>query len=97
MIIGRGRPIDQHAGNVQFRKYLQSQDVLQEYIDTPKFLKFQNAEKVRCTLCEQHNVRFLRESTDGKGWYEVDRAAVREKILRTFRRILSHQQQHKKA
>ena len=92
VILGRGRPIDQHVGNVQFRQYLQSPEVLQEYVDTPKFLKFQNAEKIRQTMTEHYNIRFLRENADGKGWHMVAVEDVREKILRTFRRILLNQQ-----
>ena len=43
-------------------------------------------------MTEQYGIRFLRENADGKGWHMVAVEDVREKILRTFRRLLLNQQ-----
>ena len=96
-ILGRGRAIDQHQGNVKFRRYLQQPEVLKKYQDTPKYMKFQVAEPIQKILQEEQNVRFLKEHPSGRGWVIADDAAVRSKILRTFRRFITQQQQAKAA
>ena len=91
-ILGRGRAIDQHPGNVKFREYLHQPEVLRQYQDTPKYMKYQVAAPIQKTLQEDHNVRFLKEHPSGRGWMIADDAAVRNKILRTFRRFITQHQ-----
>ena len=55
-------------------------------------------------LENDHKVRFLKKHESGNGWKHADDAAIREKILRTFRRMMlknkrkeeKQQQQQKK-
>ena len=132
-ILGRGRAIDQHVGNVQFRKYLQQH--LKEYQETPQYLKAHLAEPIRQRLMKDHGVRFFKQVQKGSGggsgsgigrtsspsnqtplsngttasaksnggstgsatttatvWEYANETAVKEKILRTFRRIQLNEQ-----
>ena len=88
VLLGRGRAIDQHFGNVQFRRYLQQDAFMQQYQQTKKRLKAQLADIIRQNLQENCNVRFLIQHDTGRGWQLADDVAVREKISRTFRRLL---------
>ena len=94
-ILGRGRAIDQHVGNVQFRNFL-SQDVyMTEYKNSGRHTKGRLAQRIKKILEEEHDVRFLKETTAknngavySKGYELANDAAIKEKITRTFRRIL---------
>ena len=88
VLLGRGRAIDQHFGNVQFRRHLQQDIFMQQYQQTKKRLKAQLADVIRQNLQENCNVRFLIQHDTGRGWQLADDVAVREKISRTFRRLL---------
>ena len=96
VIIGRGKNIDAHPGNIQFRKVLREK-YMQEYEKASKFRKTELAERIIHDLTES-NIRFLKMdgASHGKGasdgidtepWIEVDFSTIREKIGRTFRRL----------
>ena len=89
-LLGRGKAFDQHVGNVQLRKYLQSSQVLDRYMNTPRGLKSELADEIIKSLTMEHGVRFLKQNLYGKGWsISNDHAAIRHKIIRTLRRFAS--------
>ena len=92
ILLGRGRTIDQHPGNVQFRKYLQQDAFLQHYQKAKRCGKGQLADCIQKKLRTECNVRFLVEDADsGRGWVVASAPTVREKILRTLRRLVLSQ------
>ena len=84
-ILGRGQPVDQHYGNVQFRLFLQ--DHLEIYETAPHYMKHKVGNEIQRVLQEDRKVRFLKIDESGKGWKLANDSAIREKILRTFRRL----------
>ena len=92
ILLGRGRTIDQHPGNIQFRKYLQQEAFLKHYQKAKRCGKSQLADCIQDRLRTECYVRFLIENQGtGRGWILADKTTVREKILRTLRRlVLSH-------
>ena len=85
-ILGRGQPVDQHVGNIQFRKFLQEH--LATYANAPHYMKHKVGNEMQRMLQNDHKVRFLKKDESGTGWKLADNAAIREKILRTFRRMM---------
>ena len=107
VILGRGQPVDQHSGNIQFRYFLKMN--LEKYESAPHNMKYKVGNEVLRILLEEKNVRFLKRfdcigedcddnadaGTTITGWVLVnDMKSIREKILRTFRRL--SQQQRKR-
>ena len=92
ILLGRGRMIDQHPGNIQFRKYLQQEAFLKHFKKAKRCGKSELADCIQNKLRTECNVRFLIENQGtGRGWILAEKATVREKILRTLRRlVLSH-------
>ena len=85
-VLGRGKAIDQHVGNVRFRHFLQQKNILMEFENTPKNARLQMAVAIQQKLCEIFNMRFLKENPNGFGWVIATDDAVRAKILRSLRR-----------
>ena len=92
-ILGRGQPVDQHEGNVQFRQFLQEH--LKTYANAPHYMKHKVGNDIQTMLVNEHHVRFLKKHESGTGWKLADDAAIREKILRTFRRMMLKDKQQK--
>ena len=92
-LLGRGRAIDHHEGNIKFRNYLKQENLLQKYHSLKRHTKGKMTETTQRILQDEYNIRFLKEHPSGTGWQVADAASVREKIARTFRRILKQQQQ----
>jgi hypothetical protein len=87
ILLGRGKPIQQRAGNVRFREML---DKHMDKYDRDKHMdKYDRGEKsAKFTAYILHLVkegggRFLMELEDG-GWVEVNEATAREKVSRAF-------------
>ena len=90
-VLGRGKAIDQHVGNVRFRHLLQHPNLVMEFENKPKNMKFEFAHSARRVLEEQHDVRFIKENPNGFGWVMADDHPIKEKILRTMRRYIATQ------
>ena len=106
VVVGRGKNIDAHPGNVQFRNLLREK-YMEEYEKAPKFRKTELAERIIRHLTDS-NIRFLQKNVtsekdaggngmvDGEQWIEVDFSTIREKIGRTFRRLRESEKQKSK-
>ena len=106
IIVGRGKNIDAHPGNVQFRNLLREK-YMEEYEKAPKFRKTELAERIIRDLTDS-NIRFLQKNVssdknaggngivNGDQWIEVDFSTIREKIGRTFRRLRESEKQRSK-
>ena len=93
-LLGRGRPIDQHVGNVRFREYLQQGPLLMEYQRAAKEQKKWMSDYIRKTLQERYGVRFLKQLDDRSGlWVQAEDRQAREKIARTLRRLLQYKEE----
>ena len=80
VLLGRGRFIQDHAGNIRFRSIAECHR--KEYESVSKMdKKFVAATIVQ--LVKEGNGRFLRQ--EGPGWVEVDDATAREKVSHLFR------------
>jgi hypothetical protein len=84
--LGRGRKLQKHPGNIQFRKWIAEQ--MQEYEIANKHRKTELAEKI-VSQVYQNGGRFLKQcpapNKDEMIWEEVDDAAARLKVAYTFR------------
>ena len=87
-ILGRGKAIDRHTGNVRFRNFLQQKEILADFLQTPKYIRSEVAVTIQQKLQEKYNMRFLKENPNGFGWVFAKDDAIRSKILRTLRRSL---------
>ena len=93
-LLGRGKAIDQHLGNCQFRHYVEHHPTLvRAYWNAPKSLKRRIVDQMRLDLQRDLGLRFLKEQEDGQAWELADGDAIRHKISRTLRRILQKRQQ----
>ena len=93
-LLGRGKAIDQHLGNCQFRHYVEHHPTLvRAYWNAPKSLKRRIVDQMRLDLQRDLGLRFLKEQEDGQAWELADCDAIRHKISRTLRRILQKRQQ----
>ena len=94
-VLGRGKAIDQHVGNVKFRHLLRRPSVMLEFQNTPKHMKFQFAQSARRELEDYHGMRFLKENPNGFGWVMADDSAIKGKILRTMNRFKQQKKRSK--
>ena len=94
-LLGRGKAIDQHVGNCQFRHYIEHHPTLvRAYWNAPKSLKRRIVDQMRMDLQRDlQGLRFLKEQDDGLAWQVADDDAIRHKISRTLRRILQRRQE----
>ena len=94
-LLGRGKAIDQHVGNCQFRHYIEHHPTLvRAYWNAPKSFKRRIVDQMRMDLQRDLKLRFLKEQDDGLGaWKLADDDAIRHKISRTLRRILQRKQE----
>jgi hypothetical protein len=75
VLFGRGKPIQEHPGNVRYHYIL---DLYQaKYEEAKKFQKMEVSNLVLQVIAKQ-NGRFLKQ--DGAGWVEVDQDQAREKV-----------------
>lgn len=80
VLLGRGKPFQEHFGNLGFHMLLDH--YLHDYENAMKFQKMQLAQKV-VDLVHEYGGRFLKQ--EGAGWVEVDEAVAREKVSHAFR------------
>ena len=92
-LLGRGKAIDHHVGNIKFREYLKQDNLLQKYHSLKRHTKGKMAETIHKILEEDYHIRFLKGHPSGNGWILADKTSVREKIARTFRRVIKQQKQ----
>jgi hypothetical protein len=79
-LFGRGKPIQEHPGNLRYHYIL---DMYQDqYEGAKKFQKMEISETV-VKLVKKYHGRFLRQ--DGAGWVAVDDATARDKVSHAFR------------
>ena len=86
VLMGRGRKLQKHPGNIQFRKWIAEQ--ITEYEIANKHRKTEMAEKI-VSQVYQNGGRFLKQcpsaNKDGTTWEEIDDTAARLKVAYTFR------------
>ena len=80
VLLGRGKPIQEHFGNMRYHVLLDH--YRQHYEAAKKFEKMQVAQKV-VDIVHDYNGRFLKQ--DGAGWIEVEKTVAREKVSHAFR------------
>jgi hypothetical protein len=80
VLFGRGKPIQEHPGNLRYHYIL---DMYQEsYECAKKFQKMEISETVVQSVQKYHG-RFLKQ--DGAGWVMVDDITARDKVSHAFR------------
>jgi hypothetical protein len=84
VLFGRGRPFQDHPGNLRLNFILESK--LPEYNSTKKMHKRKLASEI-VEMIKSAGGRFLRPV--GAMWEEVDDEIANEKVLHTFRSIRS--------
>jgi hypothetical protein len=90
ILSGRGKPIQEHFGNVRYHALLDYYQ--QAYERSKKFDKMQIAQRILQTV-HDYSGRFLKQ--EGAGWSVVDDLVAREKVshaFRTRRTMLAKQQ-----
>ncbi|CAJ1938862.1 unnamed protein product [Cylindrotheca closterium] len=80
ILLGRGKPIQNHSGNVCFREYLKQFSI--EYNEAPRHLRRTVRLKIREDL-KRRGIRFLQEK-DGR-WVECSVAEAEKTIGQAFR------------
>ena len=83
ILLGRGKPLQRHPGNVEFRKLIAAQ--ADNYEKGDRFEKTLIAADVVATIRESQG-RFLKPLKGG-GWEEIDDATARLKVAHTFRTL----------
>ncbi|KAL3903898.1 MAG: hypothetical protein SGILL_010271 [Bacillariaceae sp.] len=88
VLLGRGKRLDKHAGNVQFRKYVSEKRI--QYDDSSQPIKSMICREIYGMVQEQ-NGRFLQLKSGKYGpdseWAEVTDEAARTKIANCFRSL----------
>jgi hypothetical protein len=87
VLMGRGRKLQKHPGNIQFRKWIAEQ--IPEYEMANKHRKTEMAEKI-VSQVYQNGGRFLKQcptanKDETTTWEEIDDTAARLKVAYTFR------------
>lgn len=91
ILSGRGKPIQEHFGNLRFHALLDYYQ--QAYERSKKFDKMEIAQRILQTV-HDYSGRFLKQ--EGAGWSVVDDLVAREKVshaFRTRRTMLAKQQE----
>jgi hypothetical protein len=81
ILLGKGKPIQQHAGNVRLRHLVENH--LDAYLKMSKADKSAMARHVMLAVKEHGNGRFLKKDRDG-WWVEIDEELTRDKVIKTF-------------
>lgn len=82
ILLGRGRPIQSHPGNVCFREYLKQ--FSDEYNEAPRNLRRRVLSKIREDL-NSRGIRFLQERSGS--WVECSGADAEKTISQAFRNL----------
>ena len=82
VLFGRGKPIQERAGNVRFRDILELHRQL--YDQGEKYEKTAIATDI-VRIVKGEGGRFLKQNDNGRGWVEVDDASARVKVSHAFR------------
>mmetsp|Transcript_18843 Transcript_18843/g.52375 ORF Transcript_18843/g.52375 Transcript_18843/m.52375 type:complete len:265 (-) Transcript_18843:82-876(-) len=82
VLIGRGRPFQNHAGNIRFLQLIDS--FREEHAASTKAMKSKLAQRVKLLILES-GARFLKQSKDGLGWEVVKDEEARRKVRHGFR------------
>jgi hypothetical protein len=80
VLVGRGKPIQEHFGNMRYHVLLDHYHGA--YENAKKFEKMQVAQTV-VDLVHGYQGRFLKQ--EGAGWVEVDSMVARDKVSHAFR------------
>lgn len=80
VLLGRGKPIQEHFGNLRFHSLLDNHQ--RDYEQAKKFEKMQIAQKVACQV-RNYSGRFLKQ--EGTTWVSVEDSVAREKVSHAFR------------
>ena len=81
VLVGRGRFIQDHSGNLRYRNYIE--DYMERYEQAKKRIEKTDLTSEIVRLVKESSGRFLRQ--DGCGWVEVDDDAARDKVSHSFR------------
>ena len=82
VLLGRGKVIQEHPGNLRYRHLIESNR--DRYENSSKFEKTAVAEVI-VRLIKEANGRFLKQGEDCTGWVEVDDSISRDKVAHAFR------------
>lgn len=96
VLLGRGKPIQEHFGNLRYHVLLDHYQ--QQYEGSKKFEKMQVSQTI-VDLVHHYKGRFLKQE-GACGWSEVDPLVARDKVshaFRTRRTSSSNQQQQQQA
>lgn len=83
ILLGRGRAIQNHAGNISFREFLKEYE--EDYERAQKFTKKKISTKLTHHILDS-GFRFLRRSKGG-GWVESDVKESEKKVAQLFRTL----------
>jgi hypothetical protein len=84
ILLGRGKPLQSHPGNVRFRNLIASH--AEKYEVGDRFQKIFIAADVVATIRESDG-RFLTKPLGKGGWEEIDDETARLKVAHTFRTL----------
>jgi hypothetical protein len=82
ILLGRGRPIQNHEGNIRFRLVMESYAVEYQKAkrDKKKEIAHDVVDKMKSKGC-----RFLQQKTNTDIWQEVEDEAAKQKVMHSFR------------
>ena len=82
VLYGRGKPIQDHVGNLRYHALLEYYH--SSYEDAKKFQKKQLANRI-VSIVHEYGGRFLKQDSHGAGWVEVDETVACDKVSHAFR------------
>jgi len=94
VLLGRGKPLQKHPGNLRYHHFVES---YQDEYETASKLEKTNLSKRIVQAMKESGGRFLKQ--DDAGWMEIDDDTARYKVSHTFRnhRIAARTIEKKKA
>eukprot|EP00529_Nitzschia_sp_RCC80_P002194 CAMPEP_0113494020 /NCGR_PEP_ID=MMETSP0014_2-20120614/28893_1 /TAXON_ID=2857 /ORGANISM="Nitzschia sp." /LENGTH=897 /DNA_ID=CAMNT_0000387903 /DNA_START=253 /DNA_END=2946 /DNA_ORIENTATION=- /assembly_acc=CAM_ASM_000159 len=82
VLYGRGKPIQDHVGNLRYHALLEHYH--SSYEDAKKFQKKKLAKRI-VSIVHEYGGRFLKQDSHGAGWVEVDETVACDKVSHAFR------------
>jgi hypothetical protein len=83
VLVGRGRFIQEHAGNLHYRHVVESR--MEKYEQARKRVDKTYLTGEVVTVINERAGRFLKQ--DGGGWIEIDADSARDKVSHSFRNL----------
>jgi hypothetical protein len=83
VLVGRGRFIQEHAGNLRYRHIIESH--MDRYEQATKRAEKTDLTAEVVTVVNGRGGRFLKQ--DGGGWIEIDADCARDKVSHSFRNL----------